>query len=242
MFIGEFVGILLGNFIFVVIFKRNYLKSYSIKAIRVKNQSHTLMKKSTSIVSKVSLGLFISAGLFSCNTGTTAKTTSSSDSTNSSSTLAQEVAYVNSDSLLNNYEYFKDVRVKFEEKAKKTQADLQSKGNAFQKEVEEYQKNAGTMSADQRQNTEERLARKQDELGKLNQNASSSLAQDESEENEKLYNKIAEYLKKHSEEKGYKLVLTYSKSNPTVLYADASLEITNEVIKGLNGEYTKEKK
>lgn len=200
------------------------------------------MKKSTSIVSKIALGLFFSAGLLSCNAGTSANTTSSSDSTGTSSSLAQEVAYVNSDSLLTNYEYFKEVRVKFEEKAKKAQADLQSKGNAFQKEVENYQQNAGTMSAEQRQNTEERLARKQDELGKLNQNASSSLAQDEADENEKLYNKIAEFLNKYSAEKGYKLVLTYSKANPTVLYADSSLEITKEVIKGLNTEYAKEKK
>src|SRR5690606_1161841 len=135
-----------------------------------------------------------------------------------------------------------EVRSKFEEKAKKAQSDLQSKGNAFQKEVADYQKNAGTMSAEQRANTEERLARKQEELGKLNQNASSALAKEEAEENEKLYNKVADFLKRHAQKKGYKLVLTYSTANPTVLYADKSLEVTQEVVDGLNAEYNKEKK
>lgn len=199
------------------------------------------MKKSFSFVVKAALGLAISAGLYSCNQGSAVKTTTT-DSLSTGKPNVEQIVYVNSDSLLNNYEYFKEIRTQFEDKAKKAQADLQSKGNSFQKEVADYQKNAGTMSAEQRANTEERLARKQDELGRLNQNASASLAQQEAEENEKLYNKVSAFLKKHAEENGYKLVLTYSKSNPTVLYADESLEVTNEVVKGLNAEYAKEKK
>lgn len=199
------------------------------------------MKRTLSTVVKVAFGLAITAGLYSCNQGAPVKTTTT-DSTSTGNTGIEEIVYVNSDSLLNNYEYFKEIRTQFEEKAKKAQADLQSKGNAFQREVAEYQKNAGTMSADQRANTEERLARKQDELGRLNQNASSSLAQQEAEENEKLYNRVSDFLKKHAQENGYKLVLTYSTSNPTVLYADKSLEVTDEVVKGLNAEYSKEKK
>lgn len=199
------------------------------------------MKKTFSFVVKSALGLVISAGLYSCNQGSTVKTTTT-DSLSTGKSGVEQIVYVNSDSLLNNYEYFKEIRTQFEEKAKKAQADLQSKGNAFQKEVADYQTNAGTMSAEQRANTEERLARKQDELGRLNQNASASLAQQEAEENEKLYNKVSAFLKKHAQENGYKLVLTYSTSNPTVLYADESLEVTNEVVKGLNAEYAKEKK
>ena len=151
-------------------------------------------------------------------------------------------SYVNADTLLEKYEYFKDIRVKLEEKAKKAQADLQSRSNAFQREVADYQQKAPTMSAADRQSTEERLARKQDELARHNQNASASFAQEEASENEKLYSRITEYLKKHAKENGYKLVLTYSTSNPAVLYADESLEITDEVLAALNSEYAKEKK
>lgn len=201
------------------------------------------MKKSFSSAIRAALIFTISTGLYSCNQQTPTKTsTPDSGSSTQNTNNIDEIAYVNSDSLLNNYEYFKVIRSQFEEKAKKAQADLQAKGTAFQKEIADYQANAGTMSAEQRANTEERLARKQDELGRLNQNASESLAQQEAEENEKLYNRVATYLKKHAQDNGYKLVLTYSTSNPTVLYADESLEITKEVIKGLNDEYNKEKK
>jgi outer membrane protein len=152
------------------------------------------------------------------------------------------ILYVNSDSLLSNYDYFKDVKKTFEENSRKKQAELTSKGQAFQQEVAAYQRNANTMSADQRAVTEERLARKQQELATYNQNAGNELSAQEAAENEKLYNKVADYLKAHAKEKGYKYVLTYSKSNPVVLYGDESLDITKEIVDGLNAEYKKEKK
>lgn len=185
----------------------------------------------------------IGASLISCNNQTGTGTSTSKDSVaTTANPVSEAIVYVNSDSLLNNYEYFKQVRSNFEAKAKKAQADLQSKGTAFQREVAEYQKTAGTMSAEQRASTEERLARKQEELGRLNQNASTSLGQQEMDENKKLYDKVSDYLKKYSKEKGFKFVLTYSTSSPAVLYADESLDVTKEVVNGLNEEYKKEKK
>lgn len=154
----------------------------------------------------------------------------------------EPIVFVNSDSLLNNYEYFKDTKAKFEAKSKKAQSDLTAKGTAFQKEVAEYQKNAQSMSADQRAATEERLARKQQELAAFNQNASTALQTEEAEENEKLYNKVSDYLKTYAKNKGYKMVLTYSRGNPTVLYADSTLDVTKEVVAGLNEAYKKDKK
>jgi len=35
-------------------------------------------------------------------------------------------------------------------------------------------------------------------------------------------------------------VLTYSKANPSMLYGDDSLDVTREVLVGLNEEYKKE--
>lgn len=198
-----------------------------------------------SIVSKVSFGLLLAGTIVSCNQGAKtqnepAKHDASSVSKDSQGS-SKDIVYLNSDSLSEKYQYFKDIKAKLESKVKKAQADLQSKSTAFQREVADYQKNAATMSADDRQATEQKLARKQDELARLDQTASSSIAKDESDEFNNVYNKITEFLKKHASENGYKLVLTYSKSNPTVLYADPSLEITNEVIKQLNEEYKPKK-
>lgn len=197
------------------------------------------MEKILATLTKVTAGLAIAAVVISCNKeqskGAAVIATNSDNKT-------ELIVYVNSDSLLNNYEYFKSVKDKFQEKSKKAQSDLTSKGTAFQREVAAYQQNSANLSADQRATTEERLARKQQELATYNQNAGNALANEEAAENEKLYNKVSEFLKKYAKTKGYKMVLTYSKANPTVLFADESLDITKEVVSGLNDVYKKEKK
>lgn len=194
------------------------------------------MMKLIAGISKITALLAIAAVVISCNKEQPKSAASGTDK------KAELIVYVNSDSLLNNYEYFKSVKDKFQEKSKKAQSDLTAKGTAFQREVAAYQQNAANLSADQRATTEERLARKQQELAAYNQNAGNALASEEAVENEKLYNKVAEFLKQYAKTKGYKLVLTYSKANPTVLYADESLDVTKAVVEGLNAEYKKDKK
>ena len=191
---------------------------------------------------KIACGLVLAIGLASCNQGTGSGTPAEgNDSTKVEVVKKEKIVYVNSDTLSEQYTYFKDIRTKLEAKAKKAQNDLQAKGQAFQREVAEAEKNVATMSAAERQATEERLARKQQELAQLNQNASNSLAQDEATEFNAVYTAITEYLKKHAEEKGYQFVLTYSKTNPAVLYADPKLDITTEVLTALNKEYDAKK-
>ena len=186
------------------------------------------MKKGLNYLSKLGIGLALSTLVVACSKQAPSANTEKN---------AQTIVYVNSDSLLSKYEYFKSIRSKFEEKSKKAQADLTAKGTAFQREVAQYQQQANGMSADQRAVTEERLARKQQELAAYNQNASNALANEEAAENEKLYEKVSEFLKKFAKEKGYKMVLTYSKGNSAVLFADESLDVTKEVVEGLNKAY-----
>jgi outer membrane protein len=199
------------------------------------------MNNLISKVLKASAGLALMVAVVACN-----KTESKSglEATKSKDTAGStgSIVYVNSDSLLNNYEYFKEIKAKFEDKSKKAEADLKDKGAAFQREVAAYQQASNGLSADQRAQTEQRLARKQQELQVYQQNAGGALQNEEAGENEKLYDKVAEYLKKHAKDKGYKMVLTYSKGNSAILFADESLDVTKEVIKGLNEAYKSDKK
>lgn len=155
---------------------------------------------------------------------------------------AATIVYVNSDSLLTKYQYFKDLKVKLDGKSKTAQADLAAKQQAFQREVGQYQQQQNTLPADQRAATEQRLARKQQELQAYSQNAGAALQNEQATENEKLYDKVAEYLKGYAKTKGYKMVLTYSKGNSAILFADETLDVTNEVIIGLNEAYKAGKK
>src|SRR5690606_41950303 len=95
------------------------------------------MKKAFAGSAKAGIGVLVAA-VMSCNQQGTkpASVSSAGDSTQAN---AAQIVYVNVDTLLEKYEYFKDIRTKLEEKAKKAQADLQSRSNAFQREVADYQ-------------------------------------------------------------------------------------------------------
>jgi len=174
-----------------------------------------------------------------------AKTTTTETSAKTDAPAVKDnepIVYVNSDSLLTKYEYFKDLKVKLDAKSKAAQTDLGAKQQAFQREVAEYQQAQNGMPADQRATTEQRLARKQQELQTYQQNAGAALQNEQAVEQEKLYNKIADYLKVYAKDKGFKMVLTYQKGNSAILFADASLDVTSQVIVGLNEGYKTDKK
>jgi outer membrane protein len=203
------------------------------------------MKTPASILSKITLSLLVAGSLAACNQNKTedkAAPATTTSTTAATGVKAEEIVFVNSDSLLTKYDYFKDMSARLEKKGKAAQADLVNKGQAFQREVAEYQKAAATMAADQRQATEQRLQRKQQELQAYQQNAGAQVQNDQAGEQAKLYEKVAEFLKVYAKDKGYKMVMTYQKGNSGILYGDASLDITSDVVKKLNEAYAKDKK
>ncbi len=196
------------------------------------------MKKSISIFTNTALALAVVASIAGCNQNKS----DSKPATTATTPQKVEIVYVNSDTLVHKYEYAKDVNKRLQDKGKSAQDDLAAKGQAYQREVGDYQKGAATMSADQRASTEQRLQRKGQELQSYKENASAQFQNESASEQTKLYDKIADFTKAYAKEKGYKLVLTFSKANPTVLFGDPSLDVTEDVVKRLNDAYTKDKK
>jgi len=198
------------------------------------------MKTTGSIFTKISLGILIAVSVAACKNDKKGDAPASTSSSLFSS--KETIVFVNQDTLLTKYEYAKDMRTRLEGKSKNAESDLGARGQAFQREVAEYQRNANTLSADQRAATEQRLQRKQQELQQYQQNATAEFQNVQGTEANKLYDKIADFTKTYAKEKGYKMVLTYSKANPTVLYGDTTLDVTADVTKRLNEAYAKEKK
>ncbi len=197
------------------------------------------MKTTASFFTKITLGLLIAGSIAACSKNKSADTAAS---TTPPSSDKEAIVYVNSDTLLSKYDYAKDITARLESKGKSAQSDIASRGQAFQREVAEYQKNMGTLSADQRQTTEARLQKEQQSLQTYQQNATAEFQNSQATENGKLYDKIADFAKSYAKEKGYKMVLTYSKANPTILYGDPSLDVTADVLNKLNDAYAKERK
>ncbi|HTD40642.1 MAG TPA: OmpH family outer membrane protein [Mucilaginibacter sp.] len=195
------------------------------------------MKIKTSSLTKLMLGLMAAGTIAACQNKTSDKSTAPTVTASSGS-----IVYVNQDSLLSKYDYFKDMSKRLEDKGKSAQSDVGSRQQALQREAAEYQKSANTLSADQRATTEQRLQREGQEFQQYQQNAAAQFQNEQADEQKKLYEKVAAFIKDYAKEKGYKMVLTFQKGNTTMWYGDPGLDVTADVVKRLNDAYAKDKK
>jgi outer membrane protein len=151
-----------------------------------------------------------------------------------------KIAYINSDSVLQHYEYLKANRVQIEEKTKKIEQEYRNRAQGLQNEIAAYQRNVTNMTLGQVKAVEEDLGKKQQNLQLYQQSLSQQLMEEESKLNKELYDRVTAYLKKYASEKNLHFVLKYDPTSD-VLFAGEALDVSDDVIKGLNAEYTQEK-
>jgi outer membrane protein len=148
------------------------------------------------------------------------------------------VVFVNADSLFAKYEFAKKEKAIAEGKVAGYQKAYQAKANAFQKEYTDYMEKAGAGAYTKEQGLaiEEGLKKKKEEIMLMEQNqdkVAGELDNSNVDVQKKIYNYIARFNKEH----GYYCVLAYTKSGGGVLGVNDSLDVTTQVVSGLNAEY-----
>lgn len=146
------------------------------------------------------------------------------------------IVYVNSDSLLEQYEFTKNQKAQLEASQDRIKNELKAQGERLQKEIEEYQQQAVGMTDMQRQQKEEQLAMKQQQYLERRDEALAKLDEEQSRTSEELYDRLAMYLKEFNKDKNYQFILGYQRGGG-ILFANDSLNITRQVIEGLNNQY-----
>ena len=148
------------------------------------------------------------------------------------------VVFVNTDSLLDNYYYFKAKKDEFDKKSEQIKNDLTGESERLQREAADYQEKARGMTGEERAKKEEELMAKQQKLMKRKDQLLGALEEEQSKFHDVLYGKLFEYLKKNNKNKNYSFVLGYSKGGG-ILFANDSLDITKQTLEGLNKENDK---
>ena len=151
------------------------------------------------------------------------------------------VAYLNVDSLLENYIFAQEVNEKLMKKQEDARLKMNTKLRTFQNEVAEFQRkleNNAFLSRERAEKEQQRLAKKEQELQELE----AKLTQDIMLENQKLNMQLSDslnnYLKVFNADGRYHIILSNS-AKDNVLWAGEQYDITAEVIKGLNARCAK---
>jgi len=153
------------------------------------------------------------------------------------------IAYIDLEKVLENYKFFKDRRSQLEAELEVDKKRIQGKKEKFEAAYMKAQQEQSTM-------TQLQMQLRGEELGKMEQDLSVEMENLEKKTiylNEKLkkewLSKIDDYLKGLSKEKNYSYVVTYVKGDyAAIVYANDSLNVTDQVLSGLNAEYTQKKK
>lgn len=149
----------------------------------------------------------------------------------------KHIVFVNTDSLLTKYDFYKDAQKEFENKGYRLQVDLGQKERSLQGEVAAIQQRASAMTQAELQAADLTLKKKGAELQQYSQQKQAELGQEQAKKNEELYNNIREYIKKINKDNKFEFVLGYSRIGGGILFADESVDVTEKILDGLNKEY-----
>jgi outer membrane protein len=144
-----------------------------------------------------------------------------------------KVAYVNQDTLFKYYDFVKVNRDRLEKQAKTLGDQLANRQASLQREVQAYQNNVNSLTIGQARDLEASLQQKGQNLQMYEQSLQQQMMDDQAQVAEQIHTKLADYLKSYSKERGIAVVVRYDRQSD-VLYAGDSLDISKDVIKGLN--------
>ncbi|HAH35548.1 MAG TPA: outer membrane chaperone Skp, partial [Algoriphagus sp.] len=136
---------------------------------------------------------------YACQPKTTENTTATA-SGEAASISDLSIAYVYTDSVINQYEFFKKKSEEITEKGKKFEGDLQSRARGFEQEVANFQQTGGNMTPNQQRAKQEELVKKEQNLMTYRDNLMQELSADESNLYSDVYDKVQKYLKSYAEE------------------------------------------
>ena len=197
------------------------------------------MKRIVTLLSAVlAAGILFSA----CNNaGTPAATETQADTT----AVAGSIVFFNIDKVVENYDMANDLRSVVETKVSGIQSEIDRRGNKLQKDANDFQNkidkglltnsvaNAQYQKLQQQQNDyQQYVVRKQQEMQEEQQVMLNQ-----------IMNAIAEYVQEYNVTKQYALILTTSGDilPAPVVTGSATLDITDEILEGLNAAYVKTK-
>lgn len=144
------------------------------------------------------------------------------------------IAYVELDSLNENIVYFKQKRKELEQQQKGIEAEITNDYKALEAKQNSFIQKNPNASPEDIQNIRVQLAQGQQDIETKKQTQSQILNQKSFELMESIQKKLKEFLGEYNKEKKYQYILTTGGGMDYIILKDSTLDITKDVIKGMN--------
>lgn len=148
------------------------------------------------------------------------------------------VAYVNTDTLLAKYQYAIDMEQELLAYKEQQEAYGRQQMEKFQNDYQEYLKTGANMTLTQQQQKEAELKQRAEKMSTLEQELTAKIMERQMEENTKLLNAIFAYVREYNAaNQQFDIILRKTFNDSPTLYLNPAMDITDEIVNGLNEEY-----
>ena len=152
---------------------------------------------------------------------------------------AIKLAFLDIDSLMENYNFAIDLNEQFTKRYENTKASLAERARKLDADIKSFQRKVETnsfLSQERARAEEEAIYKKRDEYVAYENQLSEDINKDQMRMHKELRTSIMENLNVFIKSKGYHLV--FGKSNDNILYGDNAYNITAEFIDYINKQYS----
>ena len=156
-------------------------------------------------------------------------------------TSSFKMAYFDIDSLQNNLTSFKEAEAQIKSKETSIKNQLTELNNRNQRRLRELQEKAPTMTQAEGESAQRELAQRTQEFQQREQELDQDLKRLQINLMTELQKDVEGYLKRYNQQKGFAFIVSY-RPGEFIYYKDSALDITTDLVNGLNKEYAPKKK
>lgn len=148
-----------------------------------------------------------------------------------------KLVYVDSNKLINGYQGMLSARTEFQKKSAVWKSNIDTLTAEVQQRLLEYEKTSSKMSPKERVLSQELITVKQRQLADYQRAMNAQAQQEDAKMTANVIQQLNAYLQRYGQKNGYKIIMAATDYG-NIAYADDRLDITEEVLTGLNKEYS----
>lgn len=147
------------------------------------------------------------------------------------------IAYFDMDSINNSFVLIKDVKAELSKEEEKINSTLTNLQKSYNDRITHYQGQSQSMSQVESEKANRDILQLQDRIRSTKQEMEQKYQDLYMRKMQDVKAKVEEYLKEYNKDKGYAYILAYEPG--FIFYRDSALNITSDIITGLNEKYKK---
>ena len=206
------------------------------------------MKKTSHILSVLAMGAVVALGTVSCNQTNNGKVASATTEASDSLVCKGSIVYVDATRLMAEYDMANDLRAVVETKVQSIQSEITRRETNLANAVTKYQEKVqkGLMTRTTAEYEAQKLQQQELEFNNYANQKNNEINEELLVMNNQINDAISNFITRYNQQKQYAMILISQGDaaddgivtlGAPVLTADPSLDITDDVLKGLNEEY-----